>query len=197
MKDDVTTETHDIDHLFEVAGKLFADRGFDGVSVREISRAANFSMAAIYHHFRSKERLFDEVCLHKYEDFAHNALDKITDYRRQHSKAASVALAFYDMMIGDEDLFHLLQRDLIAGQNGQPNFRSRPQYQQLIRFIDQLLGLKQNDPASEMKTYSLAALINGYCDFAMANRGEDPVEREAVTKKYRVYLEQFVCASFD
>ncbi|MGQ0700992.1 MAG: TetR/AcrR family transcriptional regulator [Panacagrimonas sp.] len=190
-------EVHALDHLFEVSARLFAERGFDGVSVREISRASGFSMAAIYHHFSSKEGLFAEVSLHKYEDFADAALQRIATHRTRYGKATSVALAFFDIMIEDEDLFRLLQRDLIVGRGGQPHFRSRPQYQQLSQFIDQLLGFTLDDPSSEMKSFSLSAVINGYCELAMA-ASEDAHEHAAVvTGKYRHYLEQFVTDTFD
>lgn len=190
-------ESSSLDHLFEVAAQMFAERGFDGVSVREISRASGYSMAAIYHHFRTKEGLFAEVSLHEYEDFASDALARITDYRRRHSKAVSVALAFFDMMTGDKDLFRLLQRDLIIGDGGEQHFRSRPQYQQLIRFIDRLLGFDARDPRSEVRSLSLAALINGYCELAMADHGASGDDSELVLRRYRDALEQFVAEAFD
>lgn len=188
-----------LDRLFEVAAQMFAERGFDGVSVREISRASGFSMAAIYHHFRTKEGLFAEVCLHEYEDFASDALARINDYRRRHGKAVSVALAFFDMMTSDEDLFRLLQRDLIISNNGEQHFRSRAQYQQLISFIDRLLGFEAKDPRSEMRSLSLAALINGYCELAMADRGARGAggDADAVLQRYRSSLERFVAEAFD
>lgn len=188
-------ETSSLDHLFMVAARMFAERGFDGVSVREISRASGFSMASIYHHFRTKEGLFAEVCLHEYEDFANDALALITEYRQHHGKAVSVALAFFDMMTADKDLFRLLQRDLIIGNNAQQNFRSRAQFQQLIRHIDQLLGLKPGDPQSEIKSLSLAALINGYCELAMAHHGES--DSAGILARYRAALQSFVAGSFD
>jgi AcrR family transcriptional regulator len=49
------------DRLLLVAMKLFADHGFDGVTVRDISSAANVSVGLINHHFRSKEGLRQAV----------------------------------------------------------------------------------------------------------------------------------------
>ena len=192
-------ETALLDRLFATAARMFAERGFDGVSVREISRESKVSLAAIYHHFRTKEGLFAEVCLHQYEDFADDALARIKAYRRQHGKAVSVALAFFDMMTSNADLFRLLQRDLIIGSSEERHFRSRPQYQQLISFIDRLLGFETKDPRSEMRSLSLAALINGYCELAMADRGARSTagDADAVLQRYRSSLERFVAEAFD
>jgi len=47
--------------IVEAAGRLFADRSFDGVSVRELAQAAAVNAAAINYHFGGKEALYHEV----------------------------------------------------------------------------------------------------------------------------------------
>lgn len=49
------------DRLLDEAEKLFAEHGFDGVSVRDITRAAGVDVALANYHFGSKEKLFDAV----------------------------------------------------------------------------------------------------------------------------------------
>lgn len=52
------------DRLIRVAMQLFADKGFDGVTVRDISAAADVSVGLINHHFGSKEGLRSAVDQH-------------------------------------------------------------------------------------------------------------------------------------
>ena len=47
--------------LIKVAMAMFAERGFDGVTVRDISAEAGVSVGLINHHFGSKEGLRDAV----------------------------------------------------------------------------------------------------------------------------------------
>lgn len=47
--------------LIVVAMKLFAEKGFDGVTVRDISAAAEVSVGLINHHFGSKDGLREAV----------------------------------------------------------------------------------------------------------------------------------------
>jgi AcrR family transcriptional regulator len=47
--------------LIKVAMSMFAEKGFDGITVRDISTAANVSVGLINHHFGSKEGLRDAV----------------------------------------------------------------------------------------------------------------------------------------
>lgn len=41
--------------ILDAAEKLFAERGFDGTSIREVTRAAEVNVAAVHYHFGSKE----------------------------------------------------------------------------------------------------------------------------------------------
>ncbi len=47
--------------ILEVAEKLFAEKGFRGVSVREITSSAKVHLSAINYHFGFKESLYLEV----------------------------------------------------------------------------------------------------------------------------------------
>jgi TetR/AcrR family transcriptional regulator, regulator of cefoperazone and chloramphenicol sensitivity len=47
--------------LIQVAMQMFADKGFDGITVRDIASAANVSVGLINHHFGSKEGLREAV----------------------------------------------------------------------------------------------------------------------------------------
>ena len=47
--------------ILEVAEQLFAEKGFDAVSINDIAQGANVSKANIFHHFKSKEGLYMAV----------------------------------------------------------------------------------------------------------------------------------------
>jgi AcrR family transcriptional regulator len=47
--------------ILEAALDAFADRGYDGVSTREIARQAEVTSATVYHHFPSKFSLYQDA----------------------------------------------------------------------------------------------------------------------------------------
>jgi TetR/AcrR family transcriptional regulator, regulator of cefoperazone and chloramphenicol sensitivity len=47
--------------LLEAAGQVFAEKGFDGATVRDICRRAGANIAAVNYYFRDKERLYIEA----------------------------------------------------------------------------------------------------------------------------------------
>jgi AcrR family transcriptional regulator len=57
------------DDILDVAEKLFAEQGFEAISVREISKAADINIAMISYYFGSKEKLYEEVVNRKLISF--------------------------------------------------------------------------------------------------------------------------------
>jgi AcrR family transcriptional regulator len=53
------------DRILDAAEELFAHRGFDGVSVRQIMAKAAADVSLAYYHFKSKRDLFDQVMLRR------------------------------------------------------------------------------------------------------------------------------------
>ena len=47
--------------ILDAAERLFAEKGFDGTAIREITRAANVNVAAIHYHYGSKEEVLRGV----------------------------------------------------------------------------------------------------------------------------------------
>ena len=45
-------------HILDAAATVFAEKGFDGTTTRELAKAAGVSEALIYKHFPSKQSLY-------------------------------------------------------------------------------------------------------------------------------------------
>ncbi|NNL53653.1 MAG: helix-turn-helix transcriptional regulator, partial [Woeseia sp.] len=53
------------ERILDAAENLFAKRGFEGVTVRQIMSQAGADVALAYYHFKSKRDLFDAVLLRR------------------------------------------------------------------------------------------------------------------------------------
>ena len=51
-----------------VAEKLFAEKGFDGTSIRDISKEAKINIAMVSYYFGSKEKLLESLILYRTSD---------------------------------------------------------------------------------------------------------------------------------
>jgi AcrR family transcriptional regulator len=59
MNRSMTTDTRT--RILDAAEQLFAEHGFDGTSIREITRVADVNVAAVHYHFGSKEEVLRGV----------------------------------------------------------------------------------------------------------------------------------------
>lgn len=48
--------------ILDAASKLFIEKGYDGTSLQDIINETKLSKGAIYHHFSSKEEIFERIC---------------------------------------------------------------------------------------------------------------------------------------
>ena len=48
--------------ILDAASELFIKKGYDGTSLQDIINKTKLSKGAIYHHFSSKEEIFERIC---------------------------------------------------------------------------------------------------------------------------------------
>ncbi len=72
------------DRILDVAERLFAQHGFDAVTMRQIMRAAGADVALAYYHFKSKRDLFDAVMLRRVEVVNELRLQALEQVERSH-----------------------------------------------------------------------------------------------------------------
>jgi AcrR family transcriptional regulator len=102
--------------ILDAAESLFADRGFDGTTLREIARGAGLREPGLYNHFASKQELYRAVldralspmvkAMHDHLDNAdplqaHTALPSVmTDLMLEHPKIPAL---FQQALHGDDE----------------------------------------------------------------------------------------------
>ncbi len=114
--------------IISTAMKLFAQKGFEGTSVREIAAGADVNLAMISYYFGSKEKLFEKLVERKagflkgvFEELVNNsALSQI-------EKVYVVIDSYVDRMFQSPQFHHLLHREL--------SLERRPQMKEAISEI--------------------------------------------------------------
>ncbi|HEX5124492.1 MAG TPA: TetR/AcrR family transcriptional regulator [Rhodanobacteraceae bacterium] len=57
-----------LDRIFSAAERLFAERGFDSVSISDVARVAGVCKANVFHHFETKQALYEAVLTRSCEE---------------------------------------------------------------------------------------------------------------------------------
>jgi AcrR family transcriptional regulator len=107
--------THDgggKDSILETSGKLFNEKGFKGVSIRDIAQACGMTNAALYYHFKNKDDLFLEV-LQQNHARATAVLDEAARSGGSlRSRLKQLTHSYFEVMLAQRQSMHMLWRDL-------------------------------------------------------------------------------------
>ncbi|PZU42241.1 MAG: TetR/AcrR family transcriptional regulator [Arsenicicoccus sp.] len=104
--------------LIEVGRSLFAERGFEGTSVEQISEAAGVSKPVIYEHFGGKEGLYAVVVDREIQALLGQITDALTEHEgNARALLEAAAMALLDYIETSTDGFRILVRDNPPGQS--------------------------------------------------------------------------------
>jgi len=97
------------------ATRLFALKGYDGVSIKEISETAGVNIAAVNYHFESKEKLFRHIIEQFISDLLISA--RKTLLPPQSPEALKVRLEIFirqtiEAMMSQPDVIYIIQREM-------------------------------------------------------------------------------------
>lgn len=123
------------ERLIRVAMKLFAEKGFDGVTVRDISAAADVSVGLINHHFGSKEGLreaVDRYFIAQFEEAVTNPFDPRSAELRGSAAIVEWTEEWIDRHIGEWSVSTAyMRRALLEGSEWGASLFER--YYQVVR----------------------------------------------------------------
>ena len=104
------------EQLLNVGRSLFADKGFEAVSVEEIAARAGVSKPVVYEHFGGKEGLYAVLVDREMNDLLHSISDALTaGSARMLLEQAGMAL--FDYIDANPDGFRILVRDSPVSQS--------------------------------------------------------------------------------
>ncbi len=99
--------------ILSTAIVLFAQKGYSGLSMRQLALAVDLSVAAIYHHFPDKNALYLEAVRFAFSDQV-QVFDQVWESDcSAEEKLARFIRSFIDVMLEDRDFHRLMQREIM------------------------------------------------------------------------------------
>jgi AcrR family transcriptional regulator len=143
--------------LLRAARTEFAARGFDGASVRAITRAAGANLGAITYHFGTKQALYEAVISAALEDVAAKvAAVALRSERAPLARAGDVVRVLFEHFIGEPALPRLMLQAL-ASREGPPPGVAAP-LQRLLFALAELVREGQRDGSIRAGDATLLAI---------------------------------------
>src|SRR5262249_44560915 len=156
------------DRIIEAAGEIFAERGFDATTVRDICHAAGANIAAVNYYFGDKQRLFVEAVLtaHRWR-MSQAALPEWSADTLPEKKLTDFIVTFIRRVrTGPKDTW---QNRLIMREMMRPDAACaevvrdsiRPQFELLLGILRALMPENTSDEALHLTAFSVV----GQCLF--------------------------------
>jgi AcrR family transcriptional regulator len=157
------------DKLLDVAGRIFADRGYRAATIREICVAAGANVAAVNYHFGDKLGLYAEVVRQSARIAEFQAAQTVID---QDAPAEEVLRAIIRARL--HSLFRGERPDwnfrILAHELAQPtpalrrlvNKAGHPLFHRLLELIGGMIGLPAEDESTRLCAISLLGQIMIY-----------------------------------
>jgi AcrR family transcriptional regulator len=143
LVDEVTSDTKE--RLLDVAERLFAEHGFDAVSLRAITAEAGANIAAVNYYFGSKEALIGAVVARLVEPVNRKRIELLDAIKGDgQCDAREITMAFLDPVLeasargvgGDNRFFKLMSRCMAARDERVSKLVMRQFPEVVARFVE-------------------------------------------------------------
>jgi TetR/AcrR family transcriptional regulator, regulator of cefoperazone and chloramphenicol sensitivity len=162
-------------HLLEAAGQVFAEKGFERSTAKEISERAHTNTAAVNYYFGGIEGLYDAVLEEARNSiFSDQAIENaISGKADPKAKLEAVFGAVFQTLLGPVSsswVLRVLARDMVTPTSASDAAKEKlilPRALILRRFIGEFVGLPDDHPAV---AYACVSLMAPFCMLVLADR---------------------------
>ncbi|HET8555086.1 MAG TPA: TetR/AcrR family transcriptional regulator [Rhodanobacteraceae bacterium] len=163
------------ERILDAAEELFARRGFDGASLRQLTSDAGVNLASVNYHFGSKDKLIEEVFRRRLDILNGQRLDALDRLTRQ-ATLEDVLMAFIQPALelsregrGGGAFVRILARAYVEHDEQLRSFLSDNYGDVLKRFA---AALAERLPTlDKQELYWRLDIVTGALTYAMANFG--------------------------
>jgi len=150
--------------IIEAAENLFADKGFDGTSVRDIAEEAGINIAMISYYFGSKEKLLEALFSYRAEGTTQKLESMLQDKQLAPLDKIYMMIDFFIDKFHSQHCFHkIMTREQVANNRGVTSEliqRLKKHNQQLVKQLIQE-GQKSGDFVKNIDIPILMATLIG------------------------------------
>jgi AcrR family transcriptional regulator len=195
------------EHIINAAIELFAEKGFEGSSIRDLAARADVNVAMVNYYFGSKEKLFEAIVVYK-SQFMRGKLDEISNNQEMDELAKINAIIenYVDKILGNPSFHMILYQELLRSDRNAMHdniIRIFTDNARAIRgIIEQGIAKKifrEVDPsltlATMMGTINQVMLSKPMCNMLMSEQaGLDPYTNPAFRERLIKHIKQVMQA---
>jgi AcrR family transcriptional regulator len=144
---------------------LFAQKGYSGLSMRQLAQAVDMSVAAIYHHFPDKKALYLESVR-----FAFSEKEQVFAQVWESDCSAEEMLGGFvrsmiDVMLKDRDFHRLMQREILEADPERMQLLAHGIFKRQFCLLMQLATELAPEQDAHLVATSVIGLVSYYVEY--------------------------------
>ena len=148
-----------LDHATEV----FCSKGYEGASMRDLSRATGMSLAGLYYYFESKERLLFLIQKHTFNNILERLKERLDNVTDPEQRIRVVILNHLEYFVSNQQALKVLSHEDESLKNGlgsEVTGIKREYYRICLGLMEELRHKRRLDFNPRTAVMSLFGMIN-------------------------------------
>ncbi len=138
---------------------LFAQRGYDGVSMRDIAKTVGITVGSLYHHFPDKQALYVEALGQTFAKHTDFMRDAFVENDNPKNRIRILIHSLCVLVNEDNNLSQLMQREILDGDKKRLQFIADNVFSGFLRNMNELCLLLAPERDPHLLTISIIGLI--------------------------------------
>jgi len=195
------------DHIINIAIELFAEKGFEGTSIRELAAKADVNVAMVNYYFGSKDKLFEAIIEKKATHMKGKLEELLADTKLTEIEKMDIIIESYvDRILSQPNYHRLIHQELLVKQRMSLHDNIAKIFSGNTLMVKAIIegGIKKKafkkvDPEMTMATIvgtiNQVMLSKSMC-LMLINKDEDfdPYTDKAFRKRLETHLKQMIHA---
>jgi TetR/AcrR family transcriptional regulator, cholesterol catabolism regulator len=145
------------------ATNVFCERGYEGASMRDLSRASGMSLAGLYYYFESKERLLFLIQKHTFSTIVQRLKGRLEGVADPEQRIRIFILNHLEYFLANPAAMKVLSHEADALNNGfatEVAAIKREYYRICVELLDELKGSRSLQFSTRIAVLSLFGMMN-------------------------------------
>ncbi len=110
-----------MDGILAHAAAVFCQKGYEGASMRDLSRATGLSLAGLYYYFESKEKLLYHIQKHTFRTIVERQRERLQGVQDPEQRLRVFILTHLEYFLSNQKAMKVLshEEDVLKGQHGE------------------------------------------------------------------------------
>lgn len=145
------------------AARIFCEKGYEGASMRDLSRAAGMSLAGLYHYFDSKEELLYLIQKHMFRTIIERSQERLKDTKGAEQRVRIFIENHLEYFLANKDAMKVLTHEdetLKNGRGAEIRAIKREYYRICLELLEDLRREKGLQFSGRLAVLGLFGMIN-------------------------------------